>query len=127
MRLHVSAERAEVPLSEDGMALALYLNAGVAVAGLVSLWLAGVAGWAAAAVAALAFVILNVALFHRMARWLSVACGTALSIGVGVALGGASRPGALGVAGGAAIGLVVAAAAYGRFVAAALRPRAPQG
>ena len=125
MRLHVAAEVADMPMSENGMTLALYLNLGVAAAGLVALWLAGVPGWASATLALMAFVLLGVALFHRIARWVSVARGTALTTGVGVAFGGAGHGGALGVAVGAAIGLAVAAVTYGRFVAAALRRGPP--
>ncbi len=104
----------------------MILNLGVAIAGLVMAWLAGAPPWAAIAAAVVTFVLLGVALFHRVARWISVALGTALAVGIGVELGSLGAGSVLATVAGGAIGLLVAAVTYGSFVASVLR-RSPRG
>ena len=103
----------------------MILNLGVGIAGLVTAWMAGAPAWAAIAAAVLTFVLLGVALFHRVARWISVALGTALAVGIGVELGSLGERTLATVAGGA-IGLLIAAVTYGPFVASLLW-RSPRG
>jgi len=124
MWLHLIGENApEAPFSEAGMELAGLLHCGVAIAGFVALLLHGATAWVSAVGAILAFVVLSVALYHRIARWVSVAIGSAFSVTVGAAVGGLARSEQLGVWLGAAAGLLLAGVVYGRLVVAAVRAR----
>ena len=119
MRLHIVGST-PAPLPESEMEIALYLNFAVAVVGAGALVVWGAHWGVALAMLVGVFVALSLALYHRWWRWVSIAFGTTLATGVGVAFGMLSDR-AIHVAIGAAIGLAFAALGYGRLVAQSFR------
>jgi hypothetical protein len=124
-RLHIAGGSPE-PLPGPEIEMAVYLNALVSLAGGGALLVLGVALPVSAGAVVFALCVLTVALYHRHARWVSIALGSAFAIGAGVGLGRLADQTLYVVIGGA-FGALCAAIAYGRFVRALFRRTGPPG
>ena len=125
LRLGILGSRLpESGLSEGALELVLYLHLGAAAASAIALIVAGVGVALSIGAGVAAFLALSLGLLHPVARWGSAAVGTAILVGLGLFLGGATGKGALGTTVGVTAGLVVSGVVYGPLVVSAARTRA---